>query len=1188
MDVKNKKVGSWMKLFKKAGIMAFSAALVFSSLGQTQVSYATSEPEQSQKNYGETLNRLGFKSSSSLQSLPTAKEDEDVFYDNLLVIKYKKGISSNTHKKMGTTLVRKVSGLQYDVVQVTNKKDIDKVAANYMKRSDVLSVTKSAKIKKLGVPDQKRSSMYHLDNLKVDDATKLAGKNKVKVAVVDTGVDASHPELKNKIVYNYNVMDPLKKGAVDLHGTHVAGIIAAEKNNEVGGYGVNPNVQIVSIDVFNRSFFSSDYTVAEGILKAIEQKVQVINLSLGSTYASPIIKEAIDKAIEANITVVAAAGNSGSEMLEYPASFSGVISVGATNEENKLAEFSTYGPSVDVVAPGEDIYSTAYDVDRGSSYAKLDGTSMASPVVAGTVSLLLSKNPKLSPQQVQYILNKTATDLGSKGYDTTYGFGLVNPVNALKYDAKKLPTVEKLTEDQLIEKAKKIEVKEKSVQKGAITKLYQTDWYQFSVEENEYVQLNLLPSKKSFDYEYELYFFPEGETETAADHVTVNDVTVGGEEASLYQASAAGTIVVGVKDALKKYSESAKQTYTLNISKQAELKDDGLSEENMQTITQFPFTSGDLYFTEPAPVVPEEEAPVEGEEPTEEEAPVEEAPIDLEFGDSDFFTFTVPAHSESTETYQVSTTGVPGIDATLNVYMVEKYEIDGEVIEDKFLYDNVNNKGFGHGETISFNGYPGATFIIEVTNNPLSEFFMWGYLEQELNLERSFSSALPYQVKAEKTVLPADEDQFPEASFDYSEEVTEEYVEQAVKTKDNIRNGILEDLLALLGPEEDYFAMIPDIALPYTVNEEAKGFFQYSGDEDWFSVQLDKTGVYELANKGAEAGIEVYQQDAETGQFSMVAYNYYYDMAGQSVLDKLYVGLKADQTYYIKLSDPMYRPNASEYAFSAKFVLDSPVDSQESNDVYANATELKEGTVTGNFSTEQDMDMFYFTPQKSGIYGYQVQPVDTKYGSNVPKEMKRELDPVVFVIEDTNGNKELDVEEEGKLIITDVGFSGDEERGSFNATKGKGYFVVLFDYYGATSFQNYKFTFASGNKVDEDKGSVIKKNVPSKPISLKSSKGKLTGTGYMNASNQKGDVDYFKLVINDKVKKYKVKLDVPSDLDGVISLYEANGKQLLKKDQYGLGDAEEFYVNLKKGTYYLKVEDRKGNASISPYQLTLQ
>jgi subtilisin family serine protease len=1182
-----------MKKVQKASfITVLIIGLILSSLGQTGTIYATSQPESTQKSYEDALKKLGFKGSST-QSVSTSKEEQDVFNDDLLVIKYKKGIPSSEHQKMGAKLVKKVSSLQYDIVKVTDKKNLEKVAANYLKREDILSVSKSAKISKLAVPDQKRSSMYHLDTLKIDDAAKIAGKNKVKVAVVDTGIDTSHPELKNKITYNYNVMNPLKKGAPDLHGTHVAGIIAAEKNNEVGGYGVNPNVSILSIDVFNRSMFSSDYTVAEGILEAVKQKAQVINLSLGSTYASPIIEDAINKAIEANITVVAAAGNSGANMLEYPASFNGVISVGATNSENKLADFSTYGPAVDVVAPGEDIYSSAFDVDKGATYMELDGTSMASPVVAGTVSLLLSKNPKLTPNQIQYILNKTATDLGSKGYDTTYGFGLINPINALKYDSKNLPSVEKIKEDQLLEKAKKIEVAPSSVQKGAITKLYQTDWYQFSTNENEYFQLNVKPTNKSNDYKYEIYFFPEGETETAAEHVIVNDVTEGLEEGSLYKAPGAGTIVIGVKDALKKYNETAKQTYTLNVSKQTELKDDGLTEENMLQLTGFPFTSGDLFFTEEQvfeevtePTELTEEVPTEETSTEEEEQPVEE----IISGDSDYFTFTVPENTENTETYKFSTTGVTGIDATLNLYMVEKFEIDGEVIEEKILYDSSNSQGFGKGETLSFNGQPGATYILEVTNNPFSDELMFLLMGEELDLTRSFSSSIPYHVTVEKNTLPADEDQFPEAPFDYSEEVTEEVFEQAVKTKEIARNSILDELLALIEEEEDYYGLIPEIALPYPVGETKTGHFQYSGDEDWYALALDKSGLYEFSynSKGAEAGIEIYQQDAISGDFSQVATNAVYDINGQSQLEKINVGLKSDQVYYIKLADPMYRPNLDAYTFSTKFIADAPKDNQESNDIYADAKALKEGTVTGNFASEQDLDMFYYKATKSGIYGYHVNPLKNTNSSNLPKETQRKIDPVVFVIEDTDGDKELDVEEEGKMTITDSGFSGDEERGSFNAVKDKGYFVVTFDYYGTSSFQNYNLTFASSAKVDEDKGSVIKKNVPSKPISLNADKkGNLSGTGYMNVSSNKGDVDYYKLVIKDQKQKYKVKLQLPKDLDGVIALYEANGKQLLNKDHYGLGDSEDFYINLKKGTYYFKVEDANGTASISPYQLTL-
>lgn len=1155
------------------------AGLVFSSIGQT-ASYAVSQPEQGQKSYKETLEKLGINKTST-QSIVNEKDNSEVFQDNLLVIKYKKGISSNSHKKMGTTLVKKISSLQYDVVQVADKDNLEKVAASYLKRDDVQSVSRSAKISRLAVKDQKRSSMYHLDTIKADEATKLTGKNKVRVAVIDTGIDVSHPELKNKVVYNYNVMNPLKKGAPDLHGTHVAGIIAAEKNNELGGYGVNPNVDILSIDVFNRSFNSSDYTVAEGILEAIKQKAQVINLSLGSTYASPIIEEAIKKAVEANITVVAAAGNSGSEMLEYPAAFNGVISVGATNEDNKLADFSTYGASVDVVAPGEDIYSTAYNIDRGSTFMELDGTSMASPVVAGAVSLLLAKNPSLTPQQVQYILNKTATDLGSKGYDTTYGFGLINPVNAIKYDIGKLPKVEILKENQVVEKAKKIELNGKSIQNGAINNLYQTDWYQVSVDQSEYVQLDLKPIKEISDYQFELYFFPEGEKEKASEHIIVNDVTAGLVEGSLYKAPEAGTIVIGVKDALKKYNETAKQTYSLSLSKFAELKDDGITEENMVNISHFPFKSGELFLTEEP--VKEEQEPTE-ETPETDEIPVEE----LVLGDSDYFTFSVPESSEISETYKFNTSGIPGIDITLNLHMVEVYEDEGEVFEEKVLYESANSKGFGQGETLSFNGSPGATYIVEVTNNPLSEFFMWGYLEQEIDLTKSFSSTIPYHVTVEKNVLPNDEDQFPEVSYDYSEEITEEYVEQAVKNKESIRKGILEDLLALFEGEDDYFSFIPDIAMPFSIGEDTSGYFQYSGDEDWYTFQLEKTGFYEFSYEGTPTSLEIYQQDSVTGDFSMIATNVYYDMVGESQIEKIYAGLKADQTYYMKLSEPMYRPNLDEYTISANYLADSPEDRQELNDQYTDATELEEGAISGNFSTEQDLDIFYYKPSKDGIYGYHMQPVSSN-NTQLPKQIQRETDPVVFVIEDIDGDKELDVEEEGNMIITDIGLAGDEERGSFKGTKGKGYFVVLFNYDGSASIQGYNFSFASSNIVDEDKGAGFRNNIPIKPMDLKVNKdGNISGTGYMNYLANKGDIDFYKLVIKDDKQGYKVKLDLPLDLDGKLSVYNAIGKEIVTKDQYGPGDSEEFYINLKKGTYFIKIEDVNQASSISPYQLTIK
>ena len=130
---------------------------------------------------------------------------------------------------------------------------------------------------------------------------------------------------------------------------------------------------------------------------------------------SPIIEEAVNQALEKNIVIVAAAGNTGDATPSYPAAYEGVISVGSTNEQKKLSNFSSFGPSIDVVAPGEGIYSTMYDYEKKSTFMSLDGTSMASPVVAGIASLILSKYPQLTPTQVEYILEHSAQDLGAAG-----------------------------------------------------------------------------------------------------------------------------------------------------------------------------------------------------------------------------------------------------------------------------------------------------------------------------------------------------------------------------------------------------------------------------------------------------------------------------------------------------------------------------------------------------------------------------------------------------------------------------------------------------------------------------------------------------------------------------------------------------------------------------------------------------
>ena len=259
----------------------------------------------------------------------------------------------------------------------------------------------------------------------------------VKVAVVDTGISADHPDLKNNIKGGYNAINPLKSWNDDNgHGSHVAGIIAA-LNNAIGTVGAAPLADLYAVKVLNRqgSGYLSD--IIEGLDWAIANNMQVVNMSLGTSSDILSFREAVQRVNAAGIVQVAAAGNSGGSV-GYPAAYPEVIAVSATDSGDALASFSSRGPEVDLAAPGVGIYS-AY---KGTGYATLSGTSMAAPHVAGSVALVLSVPISVAydadfdgvwdPAEVQQKLQDRAVDLGVSGFDNLYGWGLINAFNAVQ------------------------------------------------------------------------------------------------------------------------------------------------------------------------------------------------------------------------------------------------------------------------------------------------------------------------------------------------------------------------------------------------------------------------------------------------------------------------------------------------------------------------------------------------------------------------------------------------------------------------------------------------------------------------------------------------------------------------------------------------------------------------------------
>ncbi len=237
------------------------------------------------------------------------------------------------------------------------------------------------------------------------DTWELKTGTGVGVAVLDTGIDCRHPDLR--VVGGVNTVDNTNYCSDrNGHGTHVAGTISA-LDNDRGVVGVAPDIDLYGVKVLSDNGGGTSASVANGILWAIEQdNVKIINMSLGGGH-SLTMERAVADAYEAGVLLVASAGNSGSESVSFPAAYSNVIAVSATNNNDGFASFSSFGSEVELTAPGVSVLSTL----PRNSYGSLNGTSMASPHVAGVAALVWGADSSLSNSDVRAVLQNTAQDI---------------------------------------------------------------------------------------------------------------------------------------------------------------------------------------------------------------------------------------------------------------------------------------------------------------------------------------------------------------------------------------------------------------------------------------------------------------------------------------------------------------------------------------------------------------------------------------------------------------------------------------------------------------------------------------------------------------------------------------------------------------------------------------------------------
>nr|HDU9005856.1 S8 family peptidase [Bacillus cereus] len=287
----------------------------------------------------------------------------------------------------------------------------------FFQRTSLVKINQSDNLALLEKSKKEQVRSWALSNLN-SEYWEHESKNKIKVAILDSGIEKQHDDLKNLVIKEYNVIEP-QHPVIDVlgHGTNVAGIIAAN-NNKIGITGVAASlVELYDVKVLNDDGKGKIDNLVQGINWSVENNVDVLNVSFGMSSNHPELERVIEKAIQKGIIVIAAAGNNYGGKVEYPANYKDVISVTAVNHAYKAASFAARNGKIDFAAPGVNVITTT----TSNGYSIENGTSLATAHVTGIVSLILANKETFKlpsskvkfPQEVYKILEKNTVDIGS-------------------------------------------------------------------------------------------------------------------------------------------------------------------------------------------------------------------------------------------------------------------------------------------------------------------------------------------------------------------------------------------------------------------------------------------------------------------------------------------------------------------------------------------------------------------------------------------------------------------------------------------------------------------------------------------------------------------------------------------------------------------------------------------------------
>ena len=330
-------------------------------------------------------------------------------------------------KKQGGKQVGKIEGINVRVIQLPPQASEKAVEALLKKNKHLKFAERDMIVRPEGTAnDTYYSSAWHLPKIGATTAWDVTTGDNVVIAVLDSGVDATHPDLAGRLIPGWNFYDNNSNTAdVFGHGTLVAGSASANTNNGVGVASVAGNALIMPLRISATDGSASFSNMAKALTWAADKGAHVANISYQSVSGSATVASAAQYMKNKGGVTVVAAGNTGVEQTFAPTDT--MISVSATTSSDAVASWSSYGSYVDVAAPGSGIWTTK----KGGGYGSANGTSFASPVTAAVIAMMRSVNPVLPPADLEKILISTAVDLGTAGFDKKFGHGRINAAAAV-------------------------------------------------------------------------------------------------------------------------------------------------------------------------------------------------------------------------------------------------------------------------------------------------------------------------------------------------------------------------------------------------------------------------------------------------------------------------------------------------------------------------------------------------------------------------------------------------------------------------------------------------------------------------------------------------------------------------------------------------------------------------------------